>query len=232
MSNLLKQRPEMGVAVFGFPVIESGRGAGGGEGDPELETLFSEPEADCEETLRKKLLELERRTQEIEKDAYARGFAQGERDGLEYGRKTVQVIKSQLEGIAADLESLPEKIFGDYREWFIATCIRVAKRVVRKELAISPEIIAGTINALLDEAEEHSTLTVYLHPLDVEFMEKRADLVLASRGKRLDIRPDASLERGGCRVESDVQLLDASIDTQFEELEKHLLGGLGLEEES
>jgi flagellar assembly protein FliH len=231
LSNLLKQRPELGVAPFGFPVIESEQGGGKSEDGQELDTLFSEPEAECEDTLRKKLLELERRTNEIEKDAYARGFAQGERDGLEYGRKTVQVIKTQLEGIAANLEALPEKIFTDYREWFIMTCTKVARRIVHKELAISPEIIAGTINALLDEAEEHSTLVVYLHPLDVEFMEKRADLVLASHGKRLEIRPDASLERGGCRVESDVQLLDASIDAQFEEMEKHLLGGLGLEKE-
>lgn len=218
MSNLLKNKTDSGITLFGFPAIR--------DESADIDANVHETEAiDDEQTYRTKLLELERRTQEIEKDAYAKGFAQGEKDGLEYGHKTVQVIKSQLERIVGSMETLPERVFQDYRHWFITTCLAVARRVVQKELAISPEIIAGTLNALLDEAEEHSSLTIYLNPSDVEFMEKRADLIFNSRGKHFAIKPDGSLARGGCRIESEVQLLDASIDTQFEVLQGRLLGG-------
>lgn len=229
MSNLLKNQPDEAVATFGFPLIENGRGVpkAADGGLSEADRLDSEPEPSPEEIYRRKLLELERRTQEIERDAYAKGFAQGERDGLEYGQKTIHVIKTQLERIAANLENIPAHIYKDYRNWFIITCLKAARRVVRGELAASPGNIARVVNSLLDEAEEHSTLTLYLHPLDIEFMEKRAELVLGTNGKHLEIKADADLERGGCRIESDIQLLDASIDSQFEVLEAHLLKEIG-----
>ncbi len=225
-SNLLKNQAEETVSPFGFPVIEKSGGGNTNSLDEELcspEPVDSEPEASPEELYRKKLLELERLGQEIERDAYAKGFAQGERDGLEYGQKTIQVIKSQIERITANLEEIPAHVYKDYRNWFIVTCIKAARRVVRGELAASPRIVARVVSSLLDEAEEHSTLTLYLHPLDIEFMEKRADTVIGKDGKHLKIKADPELERGGCRIESDIQLLDASVDSQFKILEAHLL---------
>ncbi|MEM5786420.1 MAG: FliH/SctL family protein [Syntrophobacteraceae bacterium] len=231
MSNLLKKKADRGIPAYGFPVLDGPEISWQKKPDAEIEeTLFSEPEPDPAEMYRKKLLELERRTQDIEKEAYAKGFAQGEKDGLEYGHKSIQVIKAQLERTIDALDTLPEQIFRDYRTWFITNCVRIAKRVVRKELAISPDIIATTLNGLLDEAEEHSSLTVYLHPLDIEFIEKRAHLILNGKSKRFSFKADSGLERGGCRIESDVQLLDASIDSQFEVLEKYLLAELQTEE--
>ena len=175
-----------------------------------------------EEVFRKRLLEVERHGQEIEKEAYGRGFAQGEKDGLEYGRKSVQVVKAQIEGIAKSLEELPGKIRRDYRNWLIRTSLRLARQVVQKELQMTPEIVAGTIDALLAEAEDGSTLTVYLNPHDIEFMETRAGVDLKANGRQFAVKPDKKLERGGCRLESDIQLLDASMETRFKNLEKLL----------
>ncbi len=226
LSNLLKKQAEGSIASFGFPVIETDAGPvpdGIDQTFDEPEPLDPDPGDDSEEIFRKKLLELERRTQEIERDAYAKGFAQGEKDGIEYGQKAVLVIKSQLERIAENLENIPARLFKEYRGWFIITCLKAARRVVRRELTVSPGIVARVVSSLLEEAEEHSSLTLYLNPLDIEFMEKRADLVLGTKGKHLTIKADSDLERGGCRIESEIQLLDASIDGQFEELENHLL---------
>ncbi len=89
---------------------------------------------------------------------------------------------------------------------------------------MSPEILADIAKSLLNEAEESGILTVYFNPQDMEFMEKRADLDLSSTGKRFVIKSDPGLGRGGCKVESTVQVLDASIESQFANLENYLLG--------
>jgi flagellar assembly protein FliH len=227
LSNLLKKDRESEVALFGYPPVEVEKADDPADeietALPEVEEQPAEPEPDPEEVFRKKLLELERRTQEIEKEAYGKGFAQGEKDGLEYGQKSVQVVKTQLERIAAGMDALPAKIFQDYREWLIETSIRIAKQIVRRELQISPEILADMAKSLLSEVEENGVLTVYFNPQDLEFMEKRADLDFSSIGKLYVVKPDPGLERGGCKVESSVQLLDASIQSQFENLENYLL---------
>ncbi len=225
MSNLLKKNLEAEIASFGFPLIQEDYS--GGETmvslEPEEEQV-PESQIDSEELHRRKLLELERRTQEIERDAYSQGFAQGEKDGFDYGQKSVQVVKSQLERITQNMEALPAKIFQDYRTWLIRTSMGIARQLVNREILTSPDIVADTVTTLLEEAEEHGVLTVYLNPNDLEIVEKRADLTLGANGKHISLKADKDLERGGCRIESAVQLLDASIAILFENLEKKLLG--------
>ena len=224
LSNLLKKNLEPEIAAFGFPVIESRDGG-------QIMALIDEdrrslgPETDSEELYRTKLLDIERRSQEIEKEAYGKGFSQGEKDGFEYGQKAVQVIKSQFERIVENMEALPSKVLQDYRDWLIQTSIRIARQIVKREVQTSPEIVAETVKALLEQAEEHSTLTVYLNPNDIDFVKKRAEMELWAERKRFAFKTDRDLERGGCRVESSLQLLDASMAAQFENLEKYLLGG-------
>jgi flagellar assembly protein FliH len=222
LSNLLKKTLESEIAAFGFPVIpQEYHGAEKGV----LNGNGQAAEMNCEQLFRTKLLELERQTQEIEKEAYGKGFAQGEKDGYEYGHKAAQVIRTQLERIAENMEALPAKVLQDYREWLIRSSIRIAERIINREVQTSPEIVADAVKALLDEAEEHSTLTAYLNPNDLELIEKRADLTLCSNKKHFALKADRSLERGGCRVESAVQLLDASLASMCENLEKYLLDG-------
>lgn len=228
MSNLLKKTLEPEIAAFGFPVIDRAiqmdnvrRGIAATEvTDREERSL--EPEENPEELYRRKLLELERRTQEIERDAYSQGFAQGEKDGLDYGQKSIQVLKSQLERIGQNMEALPAKILKDYRDWLIRTSIRIARQIVEREIRTSPEIVADSVNDLLEAALEHSTLTLYLNPHDLEIVEKRTDLNRKADAKHFAIKADRDLERGGCRIESAVQLLDASISSLFENLEKRM----------
>ena len=237
MSNLLKKNLDSEIAAFGFPVIQEDNDAAtnltdtftdadtdvNSDADGESEQQPSVPEIDTEELYRRKLLEIERRTQEIERDAYNQGFTQGEKDGYDYGQKSVQVVRSQLERVVQNMEALPEKVLQDYRDWLIRTSIRIARQIVNREVQLSPEIVADAVRTLMEEAEESSIFTVYLNPNDLEIVEKRGGLTPGSNGKHLTLKADKDLERGGCRVESAIQLLDASLTGLFENLEKKLL---------
>ncbi len=219
MSNLLKNNPER-IAAFGFPVIPRGPEETRPVSPPQEQP--PEPEVTAEEMYRRKLLEIERRTQEIERDAYSKGFAQGEKDGLDYGQKSVQVVSSQLERIAQNMKALPAKVLDDYRDWLIRTSIAIARQIVNREIRTAPEIVADLAGDLIEEAEQHSTLTVYLNPNDLEIIEKKAALAPQDDGKHFVLKADREVERGGCRVESAIQLLDASVAGMFENLEKEL----------
>jgi flagellar assembly protein FliH len=39
---------------------------------------------------------------------------------------------------------------------------------------------------------------------------------------------DDGVSRGGCKVESDIGFIDASVDTQFDQISRELLGGSDL----
>ena len=132
----------------------------------------------------------------------AKGFAQGEKDGLDYGQKSVQVVSSQIERIAQNMKALPAKVLEDYRDWLIRTSIGIARQIVDREIRTAPEIVADLVRDLIEEAEQHSTLTLYLNHSDLELIEKKAGLAPLADGKQFVMKVDRQLERGGLRVES------------------------------
>lgn len=185
-----------------------------------------DPLAELEETIRNRLFEVERRADELEKEAYEKGYAQGEKDGAEYGRKSMQVVQEHMEELLGSLETLPQRVFSDYRDWMVDTVLAVSRKIVRKELETSREALVHMMEAVLGEAEEHQGMTLSLNPRDIEMIEKHTDLKDWPRqtGRSFTLKADENIERGGCRVESDIQIVDATLDTQFALLEKALRG--------
>lgn len=225
-SNLLKNDPDR-VAAFGFPAFSEKEKTPEPVAAPEPLPPESEQPAEpnLEELYRRKLLELERRSQEIERDAYSKGFQQGEKDGLDYGKKSIQVLSSQIERIAKRLEALPEKVLQDYRDWLLRTSIGIARQIVGREIQMAPDIVTDLVRELLEEAQQNSTLTVYLNPSDLEIAQNKVGLTPQALGKHFVLKSDRELERGGCKIESSIQLFDGSIAARFDNLEKELLDG-------
>jgi flagellar assembly protein FliH len=230
LSKLIKaaQNDQAAVMPFDFLKIESGKvtptprkrragDTGGAASD-------SDALADIEITIQNRLLDAERKAQELEEEAYRKGYAQGQKDGFEIGQKSMAIVKEHLENLFKVLQRLPEKLLEDYRDWIISSCLGMARHVVRRELAGDAQQLVKLIDALLREAEESHALTLHLNPNDMDLLEKNVDLLhlATSSGRTFHLKADPRLERGGCRIESDIQLLDASIEKQFELLEQSL----------
>jgi len=179
---------------------------------------------DVETSIRELLLDAERKAQELEEEAYRKGYEQGQKDGFEFGQRSMSIVKGHLEGLLPELQALPEILLTQYRDWFIDTCLSISRRIVRRELATDSSHLSQLIDTLLREALDGHPLTVYVHPDDLDLLEKHLDLkLLAERsGRNFSLKADAQLERGGCRLESDMQIFDASIEKQFNFIEQAL----------
>jgi flagellar assembly protein FliH len=225
LSKIIKPHEQAEVTTFDFHEIEKTESPfqlrGMSHADHRAESL-TDPLVELESTIQKRLLEAERKAQEIEKEAYERGYAQGEKDGIEYGRKSMQITKERMEQLLGGLAALPEKVFKDYREWFLTTSLAVARRLVIRELTTQPEAFAQLVDSLLAEAEAGQSVTISINPSDLDMMRKHTDFqaIEEGSGRAVVIKPDPQLERGGCRLESDIQLLDASMDARFALLEE------------
>jgi flagellar assembly protein FliH len=186
---------------------------------PGLANRKSEAERleDLEVTIQNRLLDAERKAQELEEEAYRKGYAQGQKDGFEIGQKSMTILRDHLEKLLHGLANFPERMFAEYREWLIHTCMEVSHHVVRRELTGDVDQLVKLIDALLKEAQEGYAVTLHINPHDLDLLEKQLDFqeLAVSLGRTLHLKPDSQLERGGCRMESDIQLLDASIDQQF-----------------
>jgi flagellar assembly protein FliH len=184
----------------------------------------ADPTQDAETAIQNLLLNAERKAQELEEQAYRKGYEQGQRDGFEVGQRSMAIVKEHLEGLLQELQGLPETLLKLYRDWLIEMCLSISRRIVRRELAADSTQLSQLIATLLRETVDGHTLTVYVHPDDLDLLEKNIDLKwLAERsGRTFSLKADDHLERGGCRLENDIQLLDASIEKQFTFIEQTL----------
>lgn len=146
------------------------------------------------------------------------GYQDGYRDGLvaldnfkrSFAAQTTAQVGALLQRFDAELAELE----GQIAEALTRTAVELARQVVRSELATHPELIArvaeDAVHAVLLSAR-HIRLAV--HPDDVALVEQGAAEVIAARGVRVAAAPE--IERGGCRVESDLGEVDARIETRW-----------------
>ena len=146
------------------------------------------------------------------------GYQEGYRDGLVAleGFKQTFAHHTTLQ-VGALLKSLGEQLDGLQRQMAQTLCssaTRIARQAVRSELQTRPELIAIVAQEALDTlvlSARHITLRV--HPDDQPLIAEGAGELLAARGARLVA--DIGVARGGCVVESNIGLVDASIETRW-----------------
>lgn len=146
------------------------------------------------------------------------GYHDGYRDGMaaldsfkqSFAAQTTAQVGALVQSYAGQMDNLQQ----DMANAVAAAAVALARQVVRSELAARPEQVA----AVAEEALETLLLsarhvTVRVHPDDHALVAQGAAETLAARGARL--LPDAAVTRGGCLVESDIGIIDASIETRW-----------------
>jgi flagellar assembly protein FliH len=146
------------------------------------------------------------------------GYHDGYRDGLaaldsfkqSFAAQTTAQIGALMHSYAGQMDGLQQ----DMASTLAAAATALARQVVRGELAARPEQVAVVAQEALETlllSARH--ITVRVHPDDHALVAQGAADTLAARGARL--LADADIDRGGCLVESDIGIIDASIETRW-----------------
>jgi flagellar assembly protein FliH len=81
----------------------------------------------------------------------------------------------------------------------------------------------------LDRLGETARVTVRMNPDDFAVTAQARAAQLA--GSNVSVVADARIGRGGCRVESDLGVMDAGVEEQLREVARALLGDMAQAEE-
>ena len=146
------------------------------------------------------------------------GYQDGYRDGLaalegfkqSFAHQTTLQVGALMDAIAAQLDAMQQTM----AQSLAVTATNLARQVVRAELEGRPEQVAQVAQEAVDTlllSARHITLRV--HPDDHALIADGAGDGIAARGARLVIDP--AITRGGCVVESDIGVIDASIETRW-----------------
>lgn len=158
----------------------------------------------------------------LERDAFTKGYAQGERAGLEAGGQRAEAMLRRLAATLEELGTLRDQMVRQTEQQLVELSLAIARRILHREASLDPELAGALAHVALERLGPSSPAVVRLHPDDYSTVTNhQADLW---NGRAVKVVPDPAVARGGCLVESDFGYIDASVDAQLDEVARAMLG--------
>ena len=158
----------------------------------------------------------------LEREAFAHGYASGERAGIEAGAKRADGMLRRMAHTVEELERLKASLVHQTERQVVQLALALARRIVRRELTLDPDLVGAMAHVALERLGDASPATIRLNPEDYAVVASQRGESWA--GTNVSVVPDPALPRGGCHVESAFGVIDASVDAQLGELAAALLG--------
>lgn len=160
--------------------------------------------------------------EELIHEARQSGYQDGYRNGLAALESYKQTQAAQIAvymndhvgALAADfhhrLDALEQQLAGR----IAGVALELARQVVRNEIHQQPEVAIDVaeqaMSALLTSARQ---IVLRLHPEDFALSQGHLSEMLEARGAR--VVPDTNISRGGCLIESDIAVVDATVEARW-----------------
>ncbi len=159
----------------------------------------------------------------IERDAFTKGYAQGERAGGEAAAARGEVMLRRLAQTLDQLQSLRVDLIRRTEREVVELSLAIARRVLQREVSLDRELLLAMARVALDRLADVATASIRLHPEDFELtVAARGSTTVSSHG--VQIVADANVRRGGCLVQSEFGSVDVGISDQIDQLTHALLG--------
>ncbi len=167
--------------------------------------------------------QIERLRQEAEqrvREAHAAGLREGEAAGRNRAAADLQPIVEKFAQTAGELAQLRARLRREAEADTLKLALAIARRVLRRELAIDPDALENLLLGALEKLRGQEIARVRIHP-------SHADLVTAclrrgSSGTTVEVIPDPGRPPGTAIFETERGNLDASVETQLQEIERGL----------
>jgi flagellar assembly protein FliH len=162
-------------------------------------------------------------TREIEnriREAHATGVREGEAAGRGKAAAEMQPVMERLARSIDEIASLRPRLRREAEQDLIRLAMAIARRILRRELAIDPDALHGLILGALEKLQGQEISRVRIHPSHAAAVT--ACLKQIAAAAPVEVIPDASREIGTVIFETDRGNLDASVESQLREIERGL----------
>jgi len=130
---------------------------------------------------------------------------------------------TELERNLIESREVREKVWRETEKDLLRLAVRLAERIVGREIEKDDKTIVEIISTALQNARQQEKLTVRVNPKDLPTIEKESERFSSGRIQFIDFVADPRVASSGCLIESEVGTIDARLETQLRVLERALL---------
>jgi len=224
LSNLIKREDDFQFDIELFEEEDLGDGIDFlAEGSPDGTLILPLGEDNFQHPVSLNQYDPRRKLEKVERDAYEKGFAQGQKDGLALGRTKAEETWKKMNALFEDLSLLKAKVLKEAEEQVIQLSTTLARKIVKKELTIDPDTVKRSLQHALAFLKDKSFVRILVNPEDMKILEPYLPELTATRKiERFELAEDHCIEPGGCILETGFGRINATIENQLAELETEL----------
>src|ERR1039457_504672 len=165
---------------------------------------------------RERLAQLQQQHEQRLHEARDAGVREGEASGRQRAAAELQPVIDRLARSIEEIGGLAAEAEAD----LVQLSLAIARRVLRRELAIDPEALHGLVLGALEKLSGQEISRVRVHPAHVALVTE--SLRLNSASAKVEVIADPSRELGTVVFETQRGNLDASVESQLQEIERGL----------
>lgn len=195
----------------------------------QLEKQRRELKEQTEQEIEKKKQEweAEKKTwiEQAREEGYQAGFTSGEKDAREKYKEYVSQANSLVTAAQKDYE----KTVAASDEAIVQLAMQAAEKIIVQQIDVEPGAFLNIIKAAIKEIDNQSEVAIYVHPGNYEFVLQQKDELkrILEDNLKLFIYANENLKDNACLINHPFGQIDASVDSQLEEIRTSLLEVIG-----
>ena len=158
--------------------------------------------------------ELEAIHQQAETEGHRAGYQVGYQVGYDEAHQQVAQAVAHLNEIVGGVQQQISHIDENVVQGLLDLALEVARKILRQSIQVKPELLLGVIREALTQLPHfNQSAHLALNPLDAQWVRETLGESLSHSGWK--IIEDATLERGGCRLNTAHSQIDASLEHRW-----------------
>lgn len=144
-------------------------------------------------------------------------YARGQCDAMNAAAARLDSSAQALATALAEVSQLRVQLAQSSRDDMLRLVMAIAEQIIQHEVSIHTNIINQVITEALKASVRADHYRIKVNPADLAAVNEHKPLFLASISglKNLIVEADALVTAGGCRIESDLGEVDATLETQL-----------------
>lgn len=159
---------------------------------------------------------------ELKGRAYAKGFTEGEKAGIDSDRKNLKSVLDTLGQVVRQLDEIRNEIYRYSEKEVVSLAMGIATKIVRHEITINKNVILNVLKQALKKIVDCDKIKIRVNPSDLQFLKTQNHQFshLVDNMGSIVFEEDETILTGGCLIETNSGDIDARIDKQLEAVEE------------
>ena len=140
-------------------------------------------------------------------------------EGFNAGIQQAQADLENFRNVLGAFMGADERVFGEIAPHLYEMAMDIAKKIIKTEVKADPEIVLNTIMDVLKTLSKNEPkIILRINPVQVQYIKDTLpeQIRLLGMDTKLSILSDESITEGGCIVQTNNGLVDASIEAQLD----------------